>query len=201
MAKEAPAVEAKPKNRMKLLIVFLAIGLFVVIVGVVVALLLISNKGHGNSNDDDGEEVTQEEEAGGQRNPNVPPVFSELDDFIVNLLPNPPPEPAPGGAFGDAQQPAAPYYEDNHFLQVKIVLELDAKEADARIKAQMPRIRNNLTVLLSNKTAKSLSTREGKEALSDEIMNEINSIIVPPVKGKRQAGPVVSVLFNSFLIQ
>lgn len=215
MAKEtppAPPAEVKPKNRMKLLVIFLVIVLFVVVVGAAVVVLLLSGKSHSNNNSDDGneEEVVQEDDSGNQdnrRNPNAPPMFSELDDFVVNLLPDPPPPPPPStpgsGMMPDnTQQPAAPYYEDGlRYLQVKIVLELDAKDADTRIKAQMPRIRNNVTVLLSNKTAKGLATKDGKDALAEEIMNEINGIIVPPVKGKRQSGPVVAVLFTSFLIQ
>ena len=139
----------------------------------------------GNADDDD--EVVQDGQNSGQerRDPSAPPVFFELDDFIVNLLPDPPP-------CSD---------ESSSFLLVKIVLELDTPEADARIKALMPRIRNSLTVLLSNKFAKALVTREGKDVLAAEIMNEINGIIALPVKGKRQPGAVVSVLFTSFLIQ
>ncbi|MDR2165489.1 MAG: flagellar basal body-associated FliL family protein [Zoogloeaceae bacterium] len=211
MAKESVA-EAKPRNTLKLLVVFLVIALFVVVIGAAVMVFLFSGNHGGGNGDEDEEEVAQEEERTEKRkrDPGAPPVFSELDDFIVNLLPDPPPAarqlPAPVSGEGEAilvapQPVETPYIEENHFLQVKIVLELDEVEADARIKTQMPRIRNNLTTLLSNKTAKSLATKAGKEALAEEIMNEINDILVPPVKGKKQSGPVVSVLFNAFLIQ
>ncbi|MDR1647384.1 MAG: flagellar basal body-associated FliL family protein [Zoogloeaceae bacterium] len=205
MAKEKetpPATEAKPKNRMKLLVILLSVVLLLIALGAGVVFFLISGN-HANSDDDaEDEAVAQDEKkSASKRNSSAPPIFSELDDFTVNLMPE---APAPRAAQDDPTAPAAPmefYPADEHFLQVKITLELDTPEADALIKAQMPRIRNNVSALLANKTASALKPKAGKEALAAEIMREINAILVPPVKGKRQEDPVVSVLFTSFIIQ
>ena len=70
----------------------------------------------------------------------------------------------------------------------------------------MPRIRNNVTLLLSSKKASELVPKDGKEKLAVEIQEEINSAIEPPSKNKKgeiipPEGPVISVLFTSFIIQ
>jgi flagellar FliL protein len=70
----------------------------------------------------------------------------------------------------------------------------------------MPRIRNNVTLLLSSKKASELQPKEGKENLAKEIAAEINTAINPPVRNRRGEmvapdAPVMSVLFTSFIIQ
>lgn len=86
-------------------------------------------------------------------------------------------------------------------MQVVMALELEDMTADPILKGQMPRIRNNLTMILSSKKASELLTKEGKEQLAKEIKDEINGILDPSAKGKAPEGPVLSVLFTSFIIQ
>ncbi len=74
------------------------------------------------------------------------------------------------------------------------------------LKLKMPKVRNNITLLLSSKKASELMPKEGKEKLADALKDEINSVIEPPVKNKKGEyvapdGPVKSVLFTSFIIQ
>ncbi|MDR2678075.1 MAG: flagellar basal body-associated FliL family protein [Zoogloeaceae bacterium] len=209
MAKEKetpPAAGARPKNRMKLIVILLSVVLLVIVLSAGAVFLLLSGKhASGDDEGDEDEAVVQDDEKkpASRRKPGAPPVFSELDEFTVNLMSE---KPAPRAVQQD--DPNAPttqeeFYpeEDHHFLQVKITLELDTPEADALIKAQMPRIRNNVTALLADKTVSALQPKAGKEALANEIMQEINDIIAPRVKGKRQEEPVISVLFTLFIIQ
>ena len=70
----------------------------------------------------------------------------------------------------------------------------------------MPKIRNNITLLLSSKKASELMPKEGKEQLAESLKDEINGVIEPPKKNKKgelvaPEGPVKSVLFTSFIIQ
>ena len=49
-------------------------------------------------------------------------------------------------------------------------------------------------------------TKEGKEKLAEGLKTEINNIVEPPKKNKKgksieSEGPVLSVLFTSFIIQ
>jgi flagellar FliL protein len=113
-----------------------------------------------------------------------PPVFVNLDAFTVNLVPE----------------------SGDQYLQVILSLELEDASAQAGLTAMMPRVRNNVTLLLSSKKASELQPKEGKEKLALEIMDEINKAISPPARNKRGEvvapdGPVTSVLFTSFIIQ
>lgn len=188
MAKEPkPAEEggeAPPKKSKKLLIIILAVVLLLVIALGAVGFLLL--KGDDSHDEEDGGEETSEvaKKPAKKKDHDAPPVFVNLDPFTVNLVPE----------VGD------------QYLQVILSLELDSPESQAQLALLMPRIRNNVTLLLSSKKASELLPKEGKEKLALEIMNEINWAIEPPVKNKRgevipPEGPVVSVLFTSFIIQ
>jgi flagellar FliL protein len=61
----------------------------------------------------------------------------------------------------------------------------------------MPDIRNRILLLLSNKKASQISTLEGKQALTAEIMSETAQAL----GGSVPAGGISSVLFTSFVIQ
>ena len=52
-------------------------------------------------------------------------------------------------------------------------------------KAVMPKIRNNITLLLSSKKASELLPKEGKEQLAEALKDEINGVIEPPKKNKK----------------
>lgn len=186
MAKESkPAedgAEAPPKKSKKLLIIILAVVLLLLIAIGAGAMLLM--KGGGDEADD---EVAEEVEKPAKKKPKAkagPPVFVNLDTFTVNLVPE----------TGD------------QYLQVAITLELDDATRQPELSMLMPKIRNNVTLLLSSKKASELLPTEGKKQLALEITDEINSAIDPPVTNKRgevvaPEGPVVSVLFTSFIIQ
>ena len=94
----------------------------------------------------------------------------------------------------------------DQYLQVVLSLEIEDAAADAALKAVMPKIRNNITLLLSSKKASELLPKEGKEQLAEQMRDEINVILNPPRKSKKGEpvapdGPVLSVLFTSFIIQ
>jgi flagellar FliL protein len=184
MAKEAAPVPAAtggaPKNRTKLLLIIAVVMLLLVTLGAGVVFLLLSGN-HDEEGIEDEEEVAQEARPNKRKKTNAPPAFSSLERFTVNLRS----EPEKGSMY----------------MQVEIILEIEDATADALIKAQMPRIRNNVTLILSDKTEAQLLTREGKEQLALEIQDEINAIIEPPAKGKKPEGPVLAVLFPSFIIQ
>lgn len=190
MAKDAkPAEEGAepPKKSKKLLIIILAVVLVLVIGGGAAAFMLMKGGDHG---DEDDEEVAEEtakpkkKDKEKKKDAHAAPVFVNLDAFTVNLIPE----------TGD------------QYLQVTLSLELEDATADPALKSLMPKIRNNITLLLSSKKASELLPKEGKEALAESLKDEINSVIEPPVKNKKGElippdGPVKSVLFTSFIIQ
>lgn len=187
MAKETkPAEEAvesapPPKKNKKLIIIIVAAVFLLVLLGGGGAYFLLKKKDHGGEDDEAAEEVVKPKKS---KKSDAHPVFVNLDTFTVNLVPE----------TGD------------QYLQVVLSLELEDSGAEAVIKAQMPKIRNNVTLLLSSKKASELMPKEGKQALANALKAEINAIIEPPTRNKKgeltqPEGPVVSVLFTSFIIQ
>lgn len=103
------------------------------------------------------------------------PVFLTLDTFTVNLQPDP----------------------DEKFLQVDISLQVASAETAEAIKVHMPAVKNRLLMLLTSKSASEISTPEGKQELSKEIVTEVKRPFMPD--GKPQE--VLDVFFTSFVVQ
>lgn len=187
MAKDAkPAEEGvePPKKSKKMLIIILAVVLVVVLAGGGAAFMLLKKSDHPEDEEETAEVSPKAKKKDKKKDAHAAPVFVNLDTFTVNLIPE----------TGD------------QYLQVILSLELEDATADAEIKASMPKIRNNIMLLLSSKKASDLLPKEGKEHLADALKDEINSVIEPPKPNKKGEtvapdGPVKSVLFTSFIIQ
>ncbi|MDD2833996.1 MAG: flagellar basal body-associated protein FliL [Methylotenera sp.] len=110
-----------------------------------------------------------------QAEPAKAPVFLTLDTFTVNLQPDP----------------------DEKFLQVDISLQVATPEAAEAIKLHMPAVKNRLLLLLTSKTATEISTVEGKQELSNEIVEEIKR----PFSADAEPQDVLDVFFTSFVVQ
>ena len=125
-----------------------------------------------------------EEEEVVHAKPKTPPVYMPLDNMVVNLA-------DPGG---------------DKVAQVGITLQVaDAHSAD-EVKVYLPKIRSGILLLISQRTADELLSREGKEKLAEDILEEAS---IPfgggghgDAKSKKKAsGPVRAVLFSSFIVQ
>ncbi|MBK7461689.1 MAG: flagellar basal body-associated FliL family protein [Betaproteobacteria bacterium] len=186
MAKDAkPAEEGAeaPKKSKKLLIIIVAAVLVLVLAGGG-AFMLLKKGDHAEDDEEAAEETVKPKKKDKKAEAAHPPVFINLDTFTVNLIPE----------TGD------------QYLQVILALELEDIAAENALKGQMPKIRNNIMLLLSSKKASELLPKEGKESLAEALKEEINDIIEPPKKNKKgektsSEGPVKSVLFTSFIIQ
>ncbi len=188
MAKDAkPAeegAEAPPKKSKKLLIIILAVVLLLVIGGGAAAFFLLKGDDEHVDEEEVAAETEKHDKKKDKKKDEAPPVFVAMEPFTVNLVPE----------TGD------------QYLQVILSVELESAEAEHEVKANTPKIRNDVTLLLSSKKASELLPKEGKEALAIEIQDAINSAINPPKKNKRGElvapdGPVHAVLFTSFIIQ
>jgi flagellar FliL protein len=102
-------------------------------------------------------------------------VFLTLDTFTVNLQADP----------------------DEKFLQLDLSLQVASPEAAEAIKVQMPAVRSRLLLLLTSKNAAEISTVEGKQQLSDEIIAEVKK----PFAAGAKPQEVLGVFFTSFVIQ
>ena len=188
MAKDAkPAddgVAEPPKKSKKLLIIILAAVLVVVLAGGGAAFFLLKKSDHAEDEDTTEETAKPTKKKDKKKDKEAPPVFINLEPFTVNLVPE----------TGD------------QYLQVVLALELEDAHAEPDLKLRMPKVRNNITLLLSGKKASELLPKEGKKKLAESLREEINSVIEPPVKNNKGEtvapdGPVNSVLFTSFIIQ
>jgi flagellar FliL protein len=82
------------------------------------------------------------------------------------------------------------------FLQITMeVMARDQKAIDS-VQKNVPLIRNNLLLLMSNRNYEELMSREGKEKLRQEALTEIRS-----VQKKEGGPPIEDLLFTSFVVQ
>ncbi len=82
------------------------------------------------------------------------------------------------------------------FLQITMeIMAHDQKSIDS-VQKNMPLIRNNLLLLMSNRNYQSLMSREGKDKLRAEALAEIRD-----VQKKQGGGDIDDVLFTSFVVQ
>jgi flagellar FliL protein len=82
------------------------------------------------------------------------------------------------------------------FLQITMeVMAKDQKAIDS-VQKNIPLIRNNLLLLMSNRDFQSMMSREGKEKLRQEALTEVRSILK-----KQESPPIDDLLFTSFVVQ
>jgi flagellar FliL protein len=190
-----------PKKGNKKLIIIVAAVLLVVLAGGGAAMFFLK-KSHGDGEDAETEVVTApkavEKKVQHKFDPKHAPTFVPLDPFTVNL------------ADRDAER----------YAQVGITLEVDDPTMPDALKAYMPAIRNNILMLLAQKTAAQLLDREGKEKHAEQIRKEASRALgfevddddedtaadddKPKKKKKRRAQqvlPVTAVHFSNFIIQ
>lgn len=173
--------EAPPKKSKKLLIIILVVVLLLVIAGGAAAFLLLNKK-----KADHGDEAHEPEAPKLTVDTSKPPTFVNLDPFTVNLAPA----------------------EGSHYLQVVLVLKVVDQTVADQLKVYMPEIRHEVNLLLSSKLPSEIATVEGREALAEEIMIRTNYVLgfdKPRDNDRRRDktpwGPVMSVLFNSLIVQ
>ena len=209
-AATAPA-EAAPKAGKKKLIIIIAAVLVLVLGGGGAAMMLLKKKpaeGEEDAGDGHGKPKAEAKAAHAepaklrpQYDPKHPPVFLPLDPFTVNLADR----------------------ESERYAQIGLTLEIIDAKTGEDIKLYMPAIRNNILMVLSQKTAAQMSTREGKEKLAraiqyaavrplgydidDEDDDEDAAVETTPKKKKKKKKlppnnlPVAAVHFSNFIVQ
>ena len=138
--------EAAPKKSKKLLFIILGVVVLAVAGGGFMVM-----KAKKDAEEHDGE--------GGKRAKKdiKPPVFVQMDDFLVNL-------PGRGG---------------EHFLQARVVLRTADSATESKIKGFLPLIRDRLLTVLSQRPMDVLATVEGKSQLTRDMALGINAVLEP----------------------
>jgi flagellar protein FliL len=185
---EADDAAPAPKKKGKLLL-FIIIGVVVLAIAVV-AVVLLTKKKPAAEDEAEGETTSKTEAKGHSSDPAKPPAYVKLDPFTSNLAAD---EAAPVGT--------------SQYVQVEVQLKVEDAHIAETIKPFTAEIRHEVLRILSGKKAAQLSTIEGRDKLAEEILLAVNTVINPPKKPKKGAkeaepeGPVVKVLFSSFIIQ
>lgn len=110
--------------------------------------------------------------------PGKPPVFVTLEPFTINLA------------------SGSPDHTDQ-FLQVALTLQVSDRTQEEIVKQYMPQVRSRLLLLLSSRKAADISTPEGKNKLSDDIIAQVKQPFAPGMPPQNVTG----VFFTSFVIQ
>lgn len=169
---EAAPPAAVPKKSKKLLIIAGAVALVLVLGGGAAFLFLA--KGHSAEDEEVAAETDKPRKKAGKE---AQPIYVALEPFTVNLVPE----------------------QGDQYLQVGVSVDLDDAAAQEKIKLYMPKLRNDVMLLLASKRPSELSSKEGKEQLAGELREKMNHILSPDAKDAK--GPVKEVLFTSFIIQ
>lgn len=119
--------------------------------------------------------MSGDEEAEPEKPKTKPTKFMELDIFTVNLQPE----------------------DNNQYLQVGLTVKVRETEVVQEITKQMPDIRNRILMLLSSKKATDIAGIQGKQLLSQQIVEEIKQSL----GSEDLQEDVREVLFTSFVIQ
>ncbi len=98
--------------------------------------------------------------------------------------------------------PLVATFEDRsavRFLQLTLEVMARNQEAIDAVQAHMPVIRNNLLLLMGGRTLTDLTSREGKEALRAEALEEVQRILAD--NANLEGSSVEELYFTSFVVQ
>jgi flagellar FliL protein len=186
MAEEKPTEEeSEPKEKKSsnmLMIIIIVVLFLIIIVGGVVAFLLMGNDEEPakNSAPQTQERTTTNKSNSSNRQTaqydNTRPLdeigtLYPLDTFTVNLK-------------SDAGR---------RYLKVTMSLELEGEELSLELDAKSAVLRDKIIRILTSKTLEEISSKKGKQKVSQQIMDALNAMI--------RDGQIKGIYFTQFVIQ
>ncbi|MDD3441873.1 MAG: flagellar basal body-associated protein FliL [Sulfurimonas denitrificans] len=180
---EETVTEGK-KSKNLLMIIIIVVLLLIIIGGAAVAFLLMGGDEKeqvAQQNIEQSAEKTQQKSASTRSREDSDDTdnrkFSQigilypLDTFTVNLK-------------SDAGR---------RYLKTTISLELNGKELSMELDSKAPVIRDRIIRILTSKTLEEISSKKGKQKISEQIMDTLNSMI--------SDGSIKGIYFTEFVIQ
>jgi len=178
-AKEEQEEQGQKKSSNMLMIIIIAVLVLIIVIGAVLAVVLMSS---------DDEQTMQQPSAQMQSASTQPTrraspaleqdrrlseigILYPLDTFTVNLK-------------SDAGR---------RYLKATISLELSGEELSIELDAKAPVIRDRIIRILTSKTLEEISSKKGKQKVSNQIMDTLNAIV--------SDGTVQGIYFTEFVIQ
>jgi len=80
------------------------------------------------------------------------------------------------------------------YLRVTMQLEMDSEEVKDEIDRRLPHLRNSILMILPSKSYQDVDTAQGKIALRDEIIVNLNTVL-------NQEAAVTNLFFTEFVVQ
>ena len=170
--------EQKKSSNLLMIIIIAVLVLIIVIVAVLAVVLM------GTDEEQSNQRVSQPIERSSPARTNRPSAALEdsrrlseigilypLDTFTVNLK-------------SDAGR---------RYLKATISLELSGEELSLELDAKAPVIRDRVIRILTSKTLEEISSKKGKQKVSDQIIDTLNAIV--------SDGTVQGIYFTEFVIQ
>lgn len=184
MAEEESAPEEAPaekKSSNMLMIIIIVVLILIIILGAVAALFLL-----GGDDEEPQQNAPQVKERtvakksrasmaddsmGYSRQLNEIGILYPLDTFTVNLK-------------SDAGR---------RYLKVTMSLELEGEELSLELDAKSAVLRDRIIRILTSKTLEEISSKKGKQKVSDQVMDTLNAMI--------SDGQIQGIYFTEFVIQ
>jgi len=181
---EEQTEESAPKEKKSsnmLLIIIIVVLILIIIIGAVAALLLMggdeapTNQSAPQVQEKKVAKQTTHKSANGDNFNSTKldqiGTLYPLDTFTVNLKSD----------------------SGSRYLKVTLSLELSAPELSKELDAKTPVLRDRIIRILSSKTLEEISSKKGKQKVSDQIVDTLNSMLTD--------GEVKNVYFTEFVIQ
>ena len=184
MAEEETKEESAPvekKSGNMLMIIIIVVLFLIIIIGGIVAFLLMGDDEEMPANNSRQVQERSAPQKSSSRGPsaqydnsrqlNEIGILYPLDTFTVNLK-------------SDAGR---------RYLKVTMSLELEGEELSLELDAKSPVLRDRIIRILTSKTLEEISSKKGKQKVSQQIMDTLNAMI--------SDGDIRGIYFTEFVIQ
>ncbi|MCF6329962.1 MAG: flagellar basal body-associated protein FliL [Sulfurimonas sp.] len=172
--------EGGEKKSKMLMIIIIGVLIFIIIIGAVIAILLMGGDNEQNISNQSPQAMESSttkkmrrtsSALEGSRKLSEIGILYPLDTFTVNLKSD----------------------SGRRYLKATMSLELSGDELSLELDAKAPVLRDRIIRILSSKTLEEISSKKGKQKVSDQIIDTLNAII--------SDGHVQGIYFTEFVIQ
>ncbi len=176
---EVKEEEGTGKKSNMLMIIIIAVLVLIIVIGAAVTFILMGDDGEEAATEN--QPVAKQAAAPQKRRANTAledtrrldeiGILYPLDSFTVNLKSD----------------------SGRRYLKATISLELSGEELSLELDAKAPVIRDRIIRILTSKTLEEISSKKGKQKVSDQIQDTLNAMI--------SDGHVQGIYFTEFVIQ
>ncbi len=171
--------EGGEKKSKMLIFIIIGVLIFIIIIGGIIAVLLMDGDNEQNISNQSPQSMqsstTKKRRTSsaleGSRKLSEIGILYPLDTFTVNLKSD----------------------SGRRYLKATMSLELSGDELSLELDAKAPVLRDRIIRILSSKTLEEISSKKGKQKVSDQIIDTLNAII--------SDGHVQGIYFTEFVIQ